>query len=168
MIILTSNVGASVAENDKTGVYGFGSEKRSNEQGATEKQYDAMRENIMKALREQFRPEFLNRLDDTIIFHRLTEEDCAKIGGKIVESLAKRLLEQRGVALTVSNQALMALVKEGYDAQYGARPLKRIIQRKIEDKLSEEILMGRIQNGQGVKVDYVNGEFVFCAEEIKN
>ncbi|MBQ8295705.1 MAG: ATP-dependent Clp protease ATP-binding subunit [Clostridia bacterium] len=163
VIILTSNVGASVAENAKTGVYGFGSEGRSEENVASEKQFDGMRENITKALREQFRPEFLNRLDDVIVFHRLTEEDCAKIGGKIVESLAKRLLEQKGVELTVAERALMALVKEGYDAQYGARPLKRVIQRRIEDKLSEEILLGRIGNGQSVTVDYCDGEYTFLA-----
>jgi ATP-dependent Clp protease ATP-binding subunit ClpC len=68
-------------------------------------------------------------------------------------------LEQRGIKLTVSEKALMALVHEGYDAQYGARPLKRVIQRRIEDRLSEEILLGKIQNGQSVSIDYFNGEY---------
>ena len=162
VIILTSNVGAAVAESDKTGVYGFGSAERS-DGGVSEKQYESMKENITKALKEKFRPEFLNRMDDIIVFHRLSIEDCEKIGGKIVEGLAKRLLEQRGIVLTVTESALLALVKEGYDAQYGARPLKRVIQRRIEDRLSEEILLSRIRNGQHVTVDYVSGEYVFSA-----
>ena len=123
-----------------------------------------MKENIEKALKEKFRPEFLNRMDDIIIFHRLTKDECVKIGRKIVESLAKRLLEQRGIIFTVTEMALAKLVEEGYDAEYGARPLKRVIQRKIEDKLSEEILLGRIQNGQRVVVDSRMGELVFTAQ----
>ncbi|MBO5737598.1 MAG: ATP-dependent Clp protease ATP-binding subunit [Clostridia bacterium] len=159
IIILTSNVGASVAQSERTGVYGFGSTQ--DDHGTDERQYEEMRENITKALKEKFRPEFLNRMDDIIVFHRLTEEDCIKIGRKIVEGLAKRLLEQRGIVLTVTETALASLVKEGYDAQYGARPLKRVIQRKIEDKLSEEILLGKIRNGEHVTVDFVNGNLWF-------
>ena len=162
VIILTSNVGASVTETQRTGVYGFGG-AGIEDRRADEKQYDEMRENITKALKEKFRPEFLNRMDDVIVFHRLTEADCVKIGRKIVEGLAKRLVEQRGIVLTVTETALIYLVKEGYDAQYGARPLKRIIQRKIEDKLSEEILLGKIRNGQHVTVDCINGRLVFGA-----
>ncbi len=162
VIILTSNVGASVAVNERTGVYGFGG-SGLDDRRTDEKQYDEMRENITKALKEKFRPEFLNRMDDVIVFHRLTEADCVKIGRKIVEGLAKRLLEQRGIVLTVTETALIALVKEGYDAQYGARPLKRVIQRKIEDKLSEEILLGKIRNGQHVTVDCINGRLIFGA-----
>ena len=167
VIILTSNVGAAVAENAKTGVYGFGDETENGrgDLGSGEKQYDDMKENITKALKEQFRPEFLNRMDDIIVFHRLTEEDCARIGGKIVESLAKRLLEQRGIVLTVTDAALAGLVKEGYDAQYGARPLKRVIQRRIEDRLSEEILIGRVRNGQRVTVHFNGVEFTFATGE---
>ncbi len=160
IIILTSNAGASVSESERTGTYGFGSEQRSGE-GTSAKAYESMKEQITKALKEQFRPEFLNRMDDIIVFHRLSEADCVKIGGKIIASLTKRLVEQRGITLTVTERALSALVKEGYDAQYGARPLKRVIQRKIEDRLSEEILLGKIQNGQSVTVDCEDGEFTF-------
>ena len=160
VIILTSNVGATVAQSERTGVYGFGS-SQSSDQTADVRQYEEMRENITKALKEKFRPEFLNRMDDIIVFHRLTEEDCIKIGRKIVEGLAKRLLEQRGIVLTVTETALASLVKEGYDAQYGARPLKRVIQRKIEDRLSEEILLGKIRNGTHVTVDCINGTLWF-------
>ncbi|MBR4943112.1 MAG: ATP-dependent Clp protease ATP-binding subunit [Clostridia bacterium] len=162
VIILTSNVGAAIAESERTGVYGFGSEDRG-QTGADEKQYEGMRENITKALREKFRPEFLNRMDDIIVFHRLTQEDCVRIGRKIVEGLAKRLLEQRGIVLTVTETALAGLIKEGYDPQYGARPLKRVIQKRIEDRLSEEILLGRIRNGQRVTIDMYGGELTFSA-----
>ena len=165
VIILTSNAGAAVAQAEKTGVYGFGSgddDKRGGEETGA-KQYEAMKENITKALKEKFKPEFLNRMDDVIVFHRLTESDLTRIGGKIVSSLAKRLSEQRGVTLTVTENALKALVKEGYDPQYGARPLKRVIQRRIEDRLSEAILLGKVRGGGRVTVDFVGGEFVFSA-----
>ncbi|MBP3422235.1 MAG: ATP-dependent Clp protease ATP-binding subunit [Clostridia bacterium] len=162
VIILTSNIGAAVSEEQRTGVYGFGSENRSGAETG-EKQYEGMKNNVIKALKEHFRPEFLNRLDDIIVFHRLTEQDCLKIGGKMITSLAKRLLEQRGIKLTVTERALLQLVKEGYDPQYGARPLKRVIQRRIEDRLSEAILLGKIQNGQSVTVDYFEGDYRISA-----
>ncbi len=161
IIILTSNTGATVSERERTGVYGFGTDGEDGRNGEGTGQYEGMRENIIKALKEQFRPEFLNRMDEIIVFHRLTKEDCIAIGKKIVESLAKRLLEQRGISLMVTEGALSKLVDEGYDAQYGARPLKRTIQRRIEDKLSEEILLGRVQNGQKVEVDFDGQEYLF-------
>ena len=87
-----------------------------------------------------------------------------RIGRKIVASIAKRLLEQQGISLEISDSAMQALVEEGYDGQYGARPLKRVIQRRIEDKLSEEVLMGNVQNGQKVRVEYTGGEYRFLTE----
>ena len=190
VIILTSNIGAVAAQEERTGVYGFhagtsegvgyekagsamgfgvgfgagaglGSANLEREKEDAEKRYAGMKERIEKALKERFRPEFLNRLDDIIVFHALSEEDCVKIAEKIVEGLAKRLQEQRGVYLCVTSGALSALVKEGYDPQYGARPLKRVIQRRVEDRLSEEILLGRVCAGDKVTVDFVNGEIVF-------
>ena len=159
IIILTSNVGAAVSESQRTGMYGFGNEMRSGE--GSSREYESMKENITKSLKEHFRPEFLNRMDDIIVFHRLSETDCIKIGGKLIRSLSKRLAEQRGIELTVTERALRALVKEGYDPQYGARPLKRTIQRRIEDRLSEEILLGQVENGQSVTVDFEGETFVF-------
>ena len=165
VIILTSNTGASETPKQRTGLYGFGDESQSGRSGdiVGEKQYEGMKERIMEALKEKFRPEFLNRMDDVIVFHSLSVDDCKRIGAKIVDGLARRLNEQRGIALTVTEKALSALVDEGYDAQYGARPLKRVVRRRIEDRLSEEILLGKIQNGQKVTVDYANGEYVFSA-----
>ncbi len=160
VIILTSNLGAAETRDTRTGTYGFGSEDRGNV-GATEKQYESMKENITKTLKERFKPEFLNRLDDVIVFHRLTEKDCEQIAGKLIQSLAKLLIEQRGITLTVTHTALSALVKEGYDAEMGARPLKRVIRTRIKDKLSEEILLGRVPNGCKVTLDYVGEKYVF-------
>ena len=165
VIILTSNIGASETTSERTGVYGFGDEGRSGAQGASEKQYDIMKEKVTSALKEKFRPELLNRMDDIIVFHRLTQSDCVKIGSKIVQSLGKRLIEQRGITLSVTEKALSALVDEGYDAQYGARPLKRVVRRRIEDRLSEEILLGKIQDGMRVTVDYQNGEYSFFTQK---
>ena len=158
VIILTSNVGASIKQSERTGIYGFGS---TQQERVDEKQYEGMKDDVTKALKEHFRSEFLNRMDDIIVFHRLSKEDCAKIGGKIVDSLAKRLMEQRAITLNVSSRALGRLVDEGYDSEYGARPLKRTVQRRIEDKLSEEILLGKIKNGDNVIVDYNGTDFVF-------
>ena len=143
VIILTSNAGGSLGEENQ------------DEHG-----YEAMKDRVSAALKAHFRPEFLNRMDDIIVFHSLSKEDCARIGGKLVNSLAKRLLDQRGIVLSVTEAALSALVEEGYDPQYGARPLKRVIQRRIEDSLSEEILLGRIENGEHVTVDYFGGRYI--------
>ena len=158
VIILTSNIGVSIKTSERTNMYGFGS---SQEAKVDENAYESLKDDVMKALKEHFRPEFLNRMDDVIVFHRLTKSDCAKIGGKIVDSLAKRLMEQRGITLNISTRALEKLVDEGYDSEYGARPLKRTVQRRIEDRLSEEILLGRVNNGDTVVVDYNGVDFTF-------
>jgi ATP-dependent Clp protease ATP-binding subunit ClpC len=159
VIILTSNAGASM----KAGMYGFNDGIGQGE--GSEKAYEAMKERITESLKSTFRPEFLNRMDDVIVFHGLSISDCAKIGSKLLRSLGKRLLEQKGITLQVSDAALQALVEEGYDAEYGARPLKRVIQRRIEDRLSEEILLGRVENGKRVTVEYLNCEYRFLTED---
>ena len=159
VIILTSNVGASEAAEVKSGVYGFGGSLSGENHATDEKAYEEMKERIMESLKEKFRPEFLNRLDDTIVFHRLSKSDVEQIAQKIVASLSKRLFEQRGITLTLTSLALSQLVDEGYDSRYGARPLKRVVQRRVEDKISEEILLGNVQNGDQLYMDYENGEF---------
>ena len=151
VIILTSNVGAH--EVRSAAPLGFSQEKR---EGA----YEEMKERIEAALKRQFKPEFLNRLDDIIIFHKLSRGDAALICERIVASLAKRLA-QRGVSLIVRPAALEKLVEEGYSEEFGARPLKRVVRRRIEDGLSEEILQGKVGEGSTVAVDAEGGEFVF-------
>ena len=126
--------------------------------------YDTMKENINEALREQFKPEFLNRLDDIIIFRKLTKEEAGQICKKIIEELTVRLRD-RNVSLVVTESALSKLVEEGYNDMYGARPLKRTIQRRIEDRLSDEILAGKVLSGETVTVDVKDGDLTFRSDK---
>ncbi|MDE6597786.1 MAG: ATP-dependent Clp protease ATP-binding subunit [Clostridia bacterium] len=154
IIIMTSNVGASQIK--KMSNFGFAS---SDNDG-----YDNMKDNINEALREQFKPEFLNRLDDIIIFRKLTKEETSEICRKIIDNLSERLKE-RNVSLEISDEAMSKLVDEGYNDMYGARPLKRTIQRRIEDRLSDEILAGHVLPGETVKVEVKDDEFVFRSDK---
>ena len=119
-----------------------------------------MKENIDAALKKQFRPEFLNRLDDIIIFHKLTKEDASRICEKILSSVQARLKE-RGITVKVSSRARSRLVEEGYSEEFGARPLKRIVRKLVEDRLSEEILAGTIEQGSTVIIDEEDGKLTF-------
>ncbi len=154
IIILTSNVGASKIK--KMSNFGFSS---SDDDG-----YDTMKDDINEALREQFKPEFLNRLDDIIIFRKLTKEEAGSICRKIIDGLCERL-KVKNVSLDISEAALGKLVEEGYNDMFGARPLKRIIQKRIEDRLSDEILAGKILPGEKVTIDVADGEFAFRSEK---
>ena len=154
IIIMTSNVGASQIK--KMSNFGFAS---SDDDG-----YDNMKENINEALREQFKPEFLNRLDDIIIFRKLTKAETSQICKKILESLSQRL-KAKSVKLVVSDAALEKPVDEGYNDMYGARPLKRVVQKRIEDRLSDEILAGHVLPGETVHVDLSGEELVFRSEK---
>ena len=117
----------------------------------------------MEALRGHFRPEFLNRIDEIVIFDRLTAKEIEKIVGIQLARLQKRLSAQK-LHLELSAKARAYLAKEGYDPAYGARPLKRVIQQKILDPLSMEILDGRIHEGQTIKADVSEGALVFTTK----
>ena len=123
---------------------------------------ERMREAVMEVLRQHFRPEFLNRLDEVIIFRPLTKEDLKQIVDIQIKRLA-RLLEDRRMQIRLTDRAKERLAEEGYDPVYGARPLKRVIQRRIQDKLAMEILEGRFMEGDIIEVDYDDelNEFVF-------
>jgi ATP-dependent Clp protease ATP-binding subunit ClpB len=114
----------------------------------------------MDALRAHFRPEFLNRVDEIIIFDRLSEEDLKKIVEIQLRRLSKRL-EQQKIKLKLSDSAKELLAREGYDPVYGARPLRRAIQREILDPLSIDILEGKVREGQIVYVDVKSGKLEF-------
>ena len=114
----------------------------------------------MDALRTHFRPEFLNRVDEIIIFDRLTEDDLKKIVEIQLRHLTKRL-EQQKIALHLSDSAKSYLAGEGYDPVYGARPLRRVIQKEILDPLSIDILEGKVREGHAVRVDLKDGKLVF-------
>ena len=154
VIILTSNVGAH--EVKEVSSLGFREEEENSE-------YRDMKERIEDALKAKFRPEFLNRLDDVIVFHKITKEDAAKICEKIIGSLQKRLKE-KGINIKVSARARSKLVEEGYSEEFGARPLKRVIRKLVEDRLSEEILQGKITAGGTVIVDEDGGALTFEQE----
>jgi ATP-dependent Clp protease ATP-binding subunit ClpB len=117
---------------------------------------------VMDALRAHFRPEFLNRVDEIIIFDRLSEDDLKKIVEIQLIRLAKRL-EQQKITLELSDKAKAFIAREGYDPVYGARPLRRVIQKEILDPLSIDILEGKVREGQTVKVDAKNGALSFRA-----
>ena len=150
IIIMTSNVGATEVSQKAT--LGFTASKQQD--------YDNMCDRYMDALRAKFRPEFLNRIDDIIVFHKLEKEDTAKIAEILLSSLRKRLAVME-VKMEITPSAMDLIIEKGYDANYGARPLKRVIQRYIEDKLSEEILKGDLANGSTVVVDVEDGVFAF-------
>ena len=153
IIIMTSNVGAGkVNEMRRLGFAGVSQED--------EAEYDRMKEKISDELKEQFKPEFLNRVDEIIIFHKLSREDAAKVCDLFLSVLCERL-KKREIELDVSNAAKDLLLDEGYDPVYGARPLKRVIQRRLEDAISEEILANKISSGQKVLADAKDGKIVF-------
>ena len=152
VIVMTSNAGAHELKRQRS--LGFGSAEN------TEKAYDTMRENIMEEVKRTFRPEFLNRVDEIIVFHALEQSEIDQIARLMMRSVEKRLAE-RGIRLTVDEDALKLISAAGYDLQYGARPLRRAIQRMVEDALSEEILMGHIRLGDEVRGVNRDGELKF-------
>ncbi|MBO7345182.1 MAG: ATP-dependent Clp protease ATP-binding subunit [Clostridia bacterium] len=151
IVIMTSNVGAT--EIQKKATLGFAG-------GSSTAEYENMCERYMDALKEKFRPEFLNRIDDIIVFHKLEKQDTAKIAEILLVNLRKRLAVM-GVTMEITPNAMELIVEKGYDSNYGARPLKRVIQKNIEDKLSEEILLGAVKENSKVIIDALDGNFVF-------
>jgi ATP-dependent Clp protease ATP-binding subunit ClpA len=118
-------------------------------------------------LRESFRPEFLNRIDEVIVFDPLTEDDLAEIIELLLKQELSRLAE-RGVEIELTEEARKALLKEGYDPVYGARPLKRVLQRRIENPLARELLAGKFPEGATVVVGFADGEYVFDSHPTKS
>ncbi len=157
IIIMTSNVGAGkVNEMRRLGFSGGA------ESDADMAEYDRMKEKITEELKTQFKPEFLNRVDEIIIFHKLTREDASKVCDLFLSVLCERL-KKREIELSVTEAAKQLLLDEGYDTVYGARPLRRVIQRRMEDALSEEILANKVLPGQKVMADAKDGKILFRA-----
>jgi ATP-dependent Clp protease ATP-binding subunit ClpB len=143
IIIMTSNLGSEYLVNLGEG-----------------QDVDAVREQVMGVVKGSFRPEFLNRLDEIILFHRLRREHMGAIVGIQLKRLQK-LLDERKIAITVSDAARAWLADKGYDPAYGARPLKRVIQKSVQDPLAQEILAGRVADGGTVDIDAVAGTLTF-------
>jgi ATP-dependent Clp protease ATP-binding subunit ClpB len=124
---------------------------------------DQQRERVMAALRHHFRPEFLNRVDEIIIFHGLTKEDLKQIVDIQVRHL-KKLVADRHMDIDLTDAAKALLADEGYDPAYGARPLKRVIQRQVQDPLALRLLQGEFRDGDRIVVDALDGRLIFERE----
>ncbi|WP_163651649.1 ATP-dependent Clp protease ATP-binding subunit [Listeria sp. PSOL-1] len=148
VIIMTSNVGAQEMTQDKS--VGFNATDLT-------KDHKAMEHRVLQELKQTFRPEFINRIDETIVFHSLSEKELKKIVTLLTRQLTSRLLE-RDIHVKLTEGAKAKIVKDGYDPEYGARPLKRAIQKNIEDRLSEELLRGAIKVGDKVEIGVKDGE----------
>ena len=158
VIVMTSNAGAHTIKKQRS--MGFGGSVDS------EKGYEAMKENIMGEVKQIFRPEFINRVDEIIVFHALEQAEIDQIAQLMLGTVKSRLRE-RGMDIEVDPSALELITKAGYDLQYGARPLRRAIQRMVEDALSEEILMGNIKLGDHVLATAVDGQLQFSRIEVE-
>ena len=152
IVVMTSNAGASVKGSGRS--MGFGSAQRDEV-----RDYETMKESVMKEVKELFRPEFINRVDELIVFHALTEDEICRITEMMLKQVADRLEEQE-IRLLWDGEVTKKLAEDGYDPKYGARPLRRLIQRTVEDTLSEELLQGRISLGQEVKLTVKDGQIV--------
>lgn len=155
ILIMTSNAGAKTIKKQKT--LGFGT---PNEKDKEKDEYEKMKENIMAELKKQFRPEFLNRIDDIIVFHSLNKEDVSKIVKLMCKTLIERLGEMT-IKLEMDEEAINLIAKSGFDLEYGARPLKRSIQKELENELSELILQGSIKSGDVVEATVKDGKMNF-------
>ena len=156
IIIMTSNAGAQAIVEPKQ--LGFISQKDE------KKDYEKMKSGVMEEVRRLFKPEFLNRIDEIMVFHTLNKEEIRKIVLLLLKSLENRCEEQMDIHLNVTNSAVDYIAEAGFDAKYGARPLRRAIQSKIEDRLANELLEGKIKRGDIVQVQYRNKEIRFIVK----
>lgn len=154
IVIMTSNVGADALKRNKS--VGF------TIQDTVEADYKDMKDKVLEELKKAFRPEFLNRVDETIVFHSLEKKHLNEIVTLMAKELSDRLKEHH-IELVLTDAAKEKVAEKGYDPEYGARPLRRSIQKNIEDRLSEEMLKGNIKEGQKVLVDVKDGEFTFAS-----
>ena len=150
VLIMTSNVGAEALKRNK--YVGFNIQDG-------EQDYKDMKSKVMEEMKKAFRPEFVNRIDEIIVFHALERKHLKEIVTLMSDQLTKRLKEQ-DIDIELTDAAKEKISVEGYDPEYGARPLRRAIQKHIEDRLSEELLKGTVLTGQKVVIDVRDGEFI--------
>ena len=158
VIIMTSNAGVELIRRES----GLGFAPGKKEAGTEQQRYEAMKEKVMAEVKKAFRPEFLNRLDEIIVFHELTEEQLRSIVDLMVKDLQKRLAERK-LDIELTEKAKSWLAKEGYDPVFGARPLRRVIERYVENPLSTRLLRGEFEEGDKVKVDLGDEGLTFVA-----
>ena len=159
IIIMTSNVGAKLITNEGASALGF----KGEDNGGTMSRED-IRSAVMGELKKCFRPEFLNRVDDIIVFEQLGKEDIKEIARRLLKTLKNRVHDM-GIELDFDDSAIDKIADEGFDPVYGARPLKRAIQSQIEDRLSEEMLEGRMTSGNKYICKHKDDSFVFEVSE---
>ena len=152
ILIMTSNAGASRIMEPKK--LGFNSEENEKQD------YEKMKANVMEDVKRIFRPEFINRIDDIIVFHSLGKNEVGKIVNIMLNQFKHRLKEQMDIDIRFADSAKKYITQEGYDKKYGARPLRRMIQNKIEDTLSDEILNGNVTNGDSITISVRNKEVI--------
>jgi ATP-dependent Clp protease ATP-binding subunit ClpC len=153
VIIMTTNLGA---RDISRGAMGFSLE------GSSDNDYQLMKAKVNEELKRSFRPEFLNRVDETIVFPQLSQTELLQIVELFIKRLSVRL-EERDLTIELTDAAKKRLMEIGWEPALGARPLRRAVQREIEDKISEQILQGELKNSSHIKVDFVGGEFVFVS-----
>ena len=156
IIILTSNIGAELIK--KQSVMGFGATQRD------ETKYDVMREKILEEAKRVLKPEFVNRLDDLIVFHTLAKPDLVRIVDLEISKVVKRL-KSRSIQIDLDEKAKDLLIEKGYDPAYGARPMRRAVERHLEDPMAEELLKGSIKEGDKVLVSCEEGKMTFNVTE---
>jgi ATP-dependent Clp protease ATP-binding subunit ClpC len=161
IIIMTSNIGAELIS--KGTAIGFAS--RSDEAKTQQQSYERMKEKLLGEMKKSFRPEFLNRIDGVVVFHPLTKEQIRQIVDLMLVSVDKQLAE-KGIKLEVTEAAKDFLGNKGYDEVFGARPLRRVIQDTVEDKLSEDLLRGKFRSGDTVIVDLEGEEIIVRSEAV--
>ena len=157
VIIMTSNVGARLIT-EKQQSLGFN--QASSEEAVQEADFEKTKDLVMGELKALFRPEFLNRVDDIIVFHKLTKEDTQKIARKMLATLEKKLRDM-DIQMEFTDAAVEAVADKGYDPTYGARPLRRVIQNQVEDPISEKMLEGAITANKAYRCGYTEGKFTF-------
>ena len=144
---MTSNVGARLITNESRSL-GFAAESQENKK---ERDYEAIKSDVLGELKKMFRPEFLNRIDEIIVFRQLAGAEIKQIAQIMVRELVNRVKSQ-GIEVEVDDSVYEYLSREGFDVNYGARPLRRAIQAKMEDMLSEELLSGHVKKGDQIKL----------------
>jgi ATP-dependent Clp protease ATP-binding subunit ClpC len=155
VIIMTSNCGAQNIMTPKR--LGFGAQENESAD------YTFMKDRVMEEVRQSFKPEFLNRIDEIIVFHPLNRDNMKQILDIMLGNITDRVKEQMDIRLSVTDEAKAYLIDAGYDSKYGARPLRRALQTKLEDSLAEEILDGKIRKGDSVTVRAEDQKLVFSA-----
>ena len=160
VIIMTSNAGAGAIVSPKK--LGFSSAEDAKHD------YEFMKNGVMNEVKQIFKPEFLNRIDETLVFHTLQKDEIMKIAGILLDELTKRCKEQLSIDVSFKNSVTKWLAETGYDVKYGARPLKRAIQNKLEDPMADEILEGKIHEGDHVDVKVVNGKVKMQVKEYRS